>query len=285
MLDFDPLNAEAPEGSPLRRAWTGVASSTAVHLLLVGLVLWVERPQRFLLTRPVDSLQLAQQNRRQVNMVYLTQPRPKPLPPAIKVGPQQPHPVTPPEPPAPPTPPPPTTDPNKTLDPAAAPSAGDVGSTPKPPEAPSTPVPAPPVHHMRSLAFHPGEFASPLTPPNPDPVWRQPPDLGTIGNRCVPGPKPVHGPSDPIKYGVVAGRVYRQGSDVPLVGADLQVIGTPYRTVSDSNGDYVLRFDADLLANCQVQNVQVTADGFISQNLILTSGPSTRNDINLRASR
>lgn len=282
MLDLDPLHTEALEESPLRRAWTGIASSTAVHLLLLGVVLWVERPQRFLLTRPVDSLQAAQRSRPQVNMVYLAPPRPRPLPPAIKVGPQQPHPVTPPTPPA---PPPPSPDRNQTADPASAPSTGDVGSTPKPPDAPAVPVPAPPVHHLRSLAFHPGEFASPLTPPNPDPVWRRPPDLGTIGNKCVPGPRPVHGPDDPVKYGVVAGRVYRQGSDVPLAGADLQVIGTPYRTVSDSNGDYVLRFDADLLANCQVQNVQVTADGFISQSLILSSGPSTRNDINLRSSQ
>jgi hypothetical protein len=63
------------------------------------------------------------------------------------------------------------------------------------------------------------------------------------------------------------------------------VTGTANRKVSDSNGDYVLRFDSDLLANCQVQYVQVTADGFISQNLILSSGPAVRNDINLRTSR
>lgn len=275
MLDFEPAS-QPLERSKWRRAVTGVATSSLVHLALLALIFWVGRPRKFELTRPVDSVDLARRAQRQVNMVYLTPPpaRPRTLPPTIRQGPEPPHKVEPPTPPAPPTPPPPTDQRDKTPDPASEPSTVEV---PAPLPDPTTPTP---VHHIRSLAFHPGEFASPLTRPEPEPTWRRPPDLGAIGSKCVPGPPHTRAPNEPITYGVVAGRVYQTGSREPLAGAVLSVMGTPYQTTSDSNGEYVLRFDADLLGNCQVQNVRVTRDGFLSQLLVLSTGGGT-SDVNL----
>lgn len=278
MLDFEPAS-HPNERSAWRRAVTGVATSSLVHLALLAALLWVERPRKFELSRPVDSLETARRARRQVNMVYLTPPRPRPrsLPPTVRQGPEPPHKVEPPTPPAPPTPPPPTDQKDKTPDPASEPSTAEV-----PAPAPTAAAPQP-VHRIRSLAFHPGEFASPLTQAAPAPVWRRPPDLGSLGAKCVPGPPHTRAPNEPVTYGVVAGRVYQQGSQVPLAGAVLSVMGTPYTTTSDSNGEYVLRFDADLLSNCQVQNVRVTRDGFLSQLLVLSTGGGT-SDVNLNRS-
>lgn len=279
MLDLDPSHQLAPP-DPLRRAWTGVATSAVVHLLLIALVLWAERPQRFLLTRATDSLETAQRERKQVQAIYLAPPRPRPLPPTVRQGPAPPHPVTPPAPAeTKPPPPPPATTPERTADPASVPDKAEAPA----PEA-TTPAPTPTVQrHIRSLAFHPGEFASPLTRTDPVPEWQRPPDLGSLGAKCTPGPPHVRAPDEPVKYGVVAGRVYRQGSTEPLVGAVLSVMGTPYQTTSDSNGDYVLRFDEDLVANCQVQYVRVAADGFVSQLLVLSTGPAERSDVSLRS--
>lgn len=277
---FEPLT-DAAEPAPARPAWVGVATSALVHLALLTAVLWVERPQKFVLTRAVDSLEQARRERaKAVNFVYLAPPRPRPLPPTVRQGPQPPHKVEPPTPPAPVTPPPVPEMKDKTADPAT--EKNETARSDPLAFDPAAPAPAP-VHRMRSLAFNPGEYASPLTRTDPTPIWHQPPDLGSIGNKCVPGPPHTRRPDEPVTYGIVAGRVYQQGSTAPLAGAVLSVMGTPYQTTSDSNGEYVLRFDADLLSNCQVQNVRVTLDGFISQLLVLSSGGGS-SDVNLHRS-
>ena len=85
-----------------------------------------------------------------------------------------------------------------------------------------------------------------------------------------------------MDWGVVAGRVYRLGTTDPLIGATLQVLGTPYSTISDEQGDYVLRFDAWPLKNCEAQYVRVQLNGFVAQTLVLTIGATTRSDVQLR---
>ncbi|MGH7734891.1 MAG: hypothetical protein ACREOE_14670, partial [Gemmatimonadales bacterium] len=66
MLDFEPAS-QPIERSAWRRAMTGVATSSLVHLALLALLLWVGRPRQFGLTRPVDSLDMARRAKRQVN--------------------------------------------------------------------------------------------------------------------------------------------------------------------------------------------------------------------------
>ena len=86
---------------------------------------------------------------------------------------------------------------------------------------------------------------------------------------------------EPVTLATVSGRVYRQGSRVPLPGAHLQMIGTPYVAFSSDDGAYDLRFDPTLVDRCRTQYVRVTAPGFRAQTLVLYLGPSASNDIRM----
>jgi hypothetical protein len=84
---------------------------------------------------------------------------------------------------------------------------------------------------------------------------------------------------EPVTLATVSGRVYRQGTRIPLPGAHLQMIGTPYVAFSSDDGAYDLRFDPTLVDRCRTQYVRVTAPGFRAQTLVLYLGPSASNDI------
>ncbi|HET7041012.1 MAG TPA: hypothetical protein VFI13_03290, partial [Gemmatimonadales bacterium] len=153
-------------------------------------------------------------------------------------------------------------------------------TVPDPVPAPTPPTEAP-RRHLPSIAFRGGQpGASELTRTDPSPTWQAPPSLAGATPRCIPGPP--RSASDPIEWGVVQGRVYQMGTTLPLVGATLQVLGTPYTTVSDEHGDYTLRFDSWPLRNCQEEYVRVQLDGFVSQTLNLTIGVVARSDVQLR---
>lgn len=94
---------------------------------------------------------------------------------------------------------------------------------------------------------------------------------------CTPAPPRPTG--EPVALATVSGRVYRQGTRIPLGGAHLQLIGTPYVTFSNDDGEYDLRFDPSLVDACRTQYVRVTAPGFRAQTLVLYLGPSASNDI------
>jgi hypothetical protein len=81
---------------------------------------------------------------------------------------------------------------------------------------------------------------------------------------------------------VIAARVYDPNSGKPIAGAFMQILGTPYSTYSDAGGNYSLRFNIGLVANCRTQSVRVTAVGYSLQDLILSTGSSWNNDIPLR---
>jgi hypothetical protein len=99
-------------------------------------------------------------------------------------------------------------------------------------------------------------------------------------NDCRPAVA-TRDPSLPPEMGFVAGRVYREGTREPLVGAHLQIIGTPYSTFSNDEGEYRLLFDKALIDECRTQYVQVVARGFAPRRLILGLGPRAQNDIPL----
>lgn len=92
-------------------------------------------------------------------------------------------------------------------------------------------------------------------------------------------PAPARRPGEPVELATVSGRVYREGTRIPLPGAHLQMIGTPYVTFADDAGVYDLRFDPALVDRCRTQYVRVTAPGFRAQTLVLYLGPSASNDI------
>ena len=93
-------------------------------------------------------------------------------------------------------------------------------------------------------------------------------------------------PSDsagPAQFGTVVGRIFRQDNGRPLAGAHLQMVGTPYVTFTDGNGEYRFRFDLALVDNCRTQYVKVTASGYESRLLVLVVGPNARSeDVRLR---
>lgn len=96
--------------------------------------------------------------------------------------------------------------------------------------------------------------------------------------KCIPQPVAPKDSAGAPQFGVVVGRIYRQDNGRPLVGAHLQMLGTPYVTFTDGDGEYHFRFDLSLVDNCRTQYVRVTAAGYESRLLVLVVGPNVRSD-------
>ena len=96
--------------------------------------------------------------------------------------------------------------------------------------------------------------------------------------KCIPQQRPPGDSAGSPQFGMVLGRIYRQDNGRPLVGAHLQMLGTPYVTFTDGNGEYRFRFDMSLVDNCRTQYVRVTAAGYESRLLVLVVGPNVRSD-------
>jgi hypothetical protein len=175
-------------------------------------------------------------------------------------------------------------------EPEATPDRLPVASAPEPP-ATSPEPPAAPLDlaaareaEMRSEAerlFGPRRLGS-TRPPGPVSANWVNQITDDRDNDCTPTPRPPRDPSVPPELGTVSGRVFRAGTDQPLPGAFLQILGTPYSTFADDDGDYTLEFDRSLVDDCRTQYVQVSKDGFAPQRLILSLGNRTTNDIPLR---
>jgi hypothetical protein len=58
----------------------------------------------------------------------------------------------------------------------------------------------------------------------------------------------------------------------------LQMIGTPYVTFTDKDGEYKFTYDMSLIEDCRQQFVRVTADGFSPRMLTLIIGDKIRSD-------
>jgi hypothetical protein len=272
---------------PRRRPWwVSVGTSVLLHGSLVTLVLWTEARPDFLLRAQPDSVELAGRRASAVQMIFLPPPKPSDVDGRSRIK----------RPAAPPAVEPPAPEPAEVA-PERAPPKGDEGAPSEednvaadggaiaPVEAPEVlAAPAPPSEaprrHNPSIAFRGGRVGSPITAGDQSPAWQRAPSVADATPRCRPGP--ARSASDPIDWGVVAGRVYRLGTTDPLVGATLQITGTPYTAISDEHGDYVLRFDAWPLRNCEAQYVRVQMDGFVTQTLVLAIGATTRSDVQLR---
>jgi len=263
-------------------------TSIIIHSSIVTMVLWKEAHPDFRLRAQADSVELAARQAMAVNMVYIPPPAPSELDGRSRVKP-------PPELPKTLVPPPP---PPEKVAPEKDPAKGDEGARSEEdnvaadggasaptavPDGFGTPTPPTeaPRRHLPSIAFRGGTAgASSVTRTYDMPAWQQPPTLAGATPRCHPGPP--RSATDPIEWGVVSGRVYRLGTTLPLVGATLQVLGTPYTTISDEQGDYTLKFDTWPLKNCEAQYVRVQLDGFVAQTLVLSMGVTNRSDVVLR---
>ena len=80
------------------------------------------------------------------------------------------------------------------------------------------------------------------------------------------------------QFGLVVGRIFRKDNGMPLTGAHLQMLGTPFVSFTDENGEYHFRFDLALVDNCRTQYVRVTAPGYESRLLVLLVGQNVRSD-------
>jgi hypothetical protein len=236
----------------------------------------------------------------QVRMLYLTPPpapraAPKP-PPTPQPQPETPPP-TPPPPPPPPMPriaPPPekeqrTPEPDANAPPEAERREGEEPTNDDPAggekaAADATPGSAVPATDnavtMESEARR--IFGRPRPGPRPGagPRASRPMEayLPDHPERCIPKQPEASDSAQPPQYGVVVGRIYRQDSGEPLAGAHLQMLGTPFVTFTDANGEYRFRFDLGLVDNCRTQYVRVTAQGYESRLLVLMVGPNVQSE-------
>jgi hypothetical protein len=71
---------------------------------------------------------------------------------------------------------------------------------------------------------------------------------------------------------VIEGLVHYEGTEVPIAGARLQILGTSFGTFANARGEYRLIFQRDLLDRCRTQSVRVTAPGYAGRDLILHIG-------------
>jgi hypothetical protein len=95
--------------------------------------------------------------------------------------------------------------------------------------------------------------------------------------QCVEVPDLGRNPDGTPVLASVMG-IVRDNRGRPLAGAHLQIVGAPFATFSDGNGNYRLEFDPALLEKCRVQIVRVNAQGFQHADLTLAIGRQVRSD-------
>lgn len=266
-----------PPASPFpKRAWSPLAVSAAVHLLVLlgGAVLSRQTSETDLAERrggpPEDP--------RRLEMIYLPPPepelpqqpvsRPRPLPPPI-VSQTLPEP----EPNA-----PPEATRSRGTDAAAVESNAPPADRAATMEEATTPATmeseARRIFGRPRLATRAGAGPQATRPMQ---AW-----LPDNSERCTPRELAPADSAGSTQHGTVIGRIYRQDNGRPLAGAHLQMIGTPYVAFTDGTGEYRFRFDLTLVDNCRTQYVRVSAAGYESRLLVVVVGPTRSEDVRLR---
>jgi hypothetical protein len=105
--------------------------------------------------------------------------------------------------------------------------------------------------------------------------WR--PSFEEAAGSCPEIPDLGTNPDGTPVLASVVGYVFDERGN-PLPNAHLQIVGAPFTSFSDRNGAYRLEFDPRMLGKCRVQYVRVQADGFRGQTLVLAVGRSVRSD-------
>ena len=273
--------------------------SAALHAALLALAVRLSRAPA---EPAAEEQQAAADTSRQVQMVYLQPPPPRPSAP-------RPEPPPPPRPTPPPTPPPPT--PRPAPIPRIAPPPAKEQRTPEPdanapPEAerrageePTKAAPsggdpagaaadkdgsrAPAEDEAAAMESEAKRiFGRPRLGPSPGagPQASRPMEayLPDHPERCIPKPAVPAESAGPTQLGTVVGKIFRQDNGRPLAGAHLQMLGTPFVTFTNDQGEYHFRFDLSLVDNCRTQYVRVTAPGYESRLLVLMVGANVRSE-------
>jgi outer membrane biosynthesis protein TonB len=277
--------SQSPVLAPRQKSWSSLATSAAVHAAVIALAVMLSNREP-----PVEETEPERRAEpsRQVDMIYLPPPPPRPPPPPPAPPPPPPEPPRPtPEPRA---PPPrerqPEPEDRANAPPEATRSEGDETDEPEgasdtdapreaPREAPRAEAPtmeseALRIFGRRRIATQPG-----VGPRATRPMESYIPDRP---DKCVPAPAAAADSAGAVQYGMVVGKIYRQDGNRPLAGAHLQMLGTPYVAFTDSEGEYQFRFDLSLMDNCRTQYVRVTAQGYESRLLVLVVGQNVRSE-------
>ncbi len=268
--------------SSSKRSWTSFLLSAAVHVALLATVVQLSRER---VEEPAERRGEETDPGRQVQMVYLDPPpAPKERPP------EPPRPAPPqPRPPRPVAPAPEkeqrTPEPDANAPPEAARAEGEERENDAPDGGRNAGA-APRSSAESEAATMESEarriFGRPRlgTLPGAGPRAVRPMEaiLPENAKRCVPTPRPPADSAGTPQYGVVVGRIFRKDNGLPLAGAHLQMLGTPYVSFTDASGEYRFRFDLALVDNCRTQYVRVTADGYESRLLVLVVGDNVRSE-------
>ena len=271
-----------------RRTWVPLVLSAILHLLVLGTAVELTRAKA---KDDASKATVSTPSEQRVEVAALppyprTEPRPLPRPapkppdatpprpmprPQVQRGPKVPEEVT-----VAPVPPP-ETGPLREAPAERAPDAAR--QTPPAPPQDFAATAQPTMESEAERLFGRRQTGLPLaTGPEPFARWAQV-MTDDRANDCRPKQLPVRPPGTPPELGYVSGQVFREGTRVPLGGAFLQILGTPYSTFADDDGRYRLAFDRSLVDECRTQYVQVSKDGFRPRRLILGIGPEQSNDI------
>jgi len=259
--------------------------SSGLHVLLVLLAIQLSRRGE---TPSSEEEKREERPPRQVEMIYVPPPPPRPKP-RVVPPPPRPEPAKPP--PRPVAPPPEKSQPRPEPEANAPPEAKRTDGQESPPEptggsptgttSPATPAPTPePEATMESEARR--IFGRPRLGPRPGagPQASRPMEAYLPDNpeHCIPHPVAPRDSAGQVQFGVVQGKIFRQKDGRPLAGAHLQMLGTPYVTFTDDQGEYQFRFDLSLVDNCRTQYVRVSAPGYESRLLVLVVGQNVRSE-------
>jgi hypothetical protein len=276
---------KSPDPLARKRPWLSLAVSSGLHVLLVLLAIQLSRRGE---TPASEEERREARPVRQVEMIYVPPPPPRPRP---RVTPPPPRPEPPKPPPQPQAPPPeksqPRPEPEANAPPESKRTEGQespnepTGGSPTGATSSEAPAPTPePEATMESEARR--IFGRPRlgTRPGAGPQATRPMEayLPDHPERCVPHPVAPRDSAGPIQFGVAQGKIFRQNDGRPLAGAHLQMLGTPYVTFTDDQGEYQFRFDLSLVDNCRTQYVRVSAPGYESRLLVLVVGPNLRSE-------
>ena len=270
------LKPPAPPNRTL--AWSPLAVSAGVHLVMLTVAAGLSRT-----TTSEEGAKATEDPAaaaRRVEMIYVPPVQPPPPPPPVRPQPTPPPaPVRPP-----PRPPPPVRQTVPEPEPNAAPdetrsSGAETAEKPTTDKAASEKT-VPTLESEARRIFGRPRLASAGAGPQarrPMEAW-----VREGSERCTPQPVAPRDSAGPTEYGMVEGRIFRQDNGRPLAGAHLQMIGTPYVTFTDANGEYRFKFDVALMDNCRTQYVRVSAPGYESRLLVIVIGPNRSEDVRLR---
>ncbi|MEP6688087.1 MAG: hypothetical protein ABJC36_07035 [Gemmatimonadales bacterium] len=278
-----------------QRPWISLGISAALHAAILALAIQLTREPAAPPAK--DEGQQAADPSREVQMVYLpAAPVVKPPPPAPPPTPPSPTPPPPTPPPATRSAPPPaaeqrTPEPDANAPPEATrnpgeeretvdPAGGERSGTTDPKVGSAVPAEDKAAATMESEARR--IFGRPRlgTRAGAGPRATRPMEayLPDHPERCIPKPAPPRDSAAAPQLGTVTGKIYRQDNGLPLAGAHLQMLGTPFVSFTNDVGEYNFRFDMSLVDNCRTQYVRVTAPGYESRLLVLLVGPNVRSD-------